>query len=523
MPLPFDILAVMLFLGYYAESPDPNPPRPALSLAIMGAVCLIMLLVSALINRAALRTLRRPGYSANRRRALVYRAEMLLRVLLTALYGIGLVRSSFPWSMATALGLAKHPDSFGIQMFGLLPYVVLFFAAWLPMYRLHRETNFGQWTRRSFLVHKARYNLYILLAWIPFALLADWLNDFLAVLPLLFLTAAWAFPLVLARAWGCKRMPEGEVMAAVRRLEKSAGCRFSRVYLWEPGGGNIQNAAAVGILPPFHYLFLTPALIRTMSGPELDAVILHELGHIKKKHLLFYLFTSLAGLNLAALAGMALPMGTLGERFIVTALMLFIYFRVIFGWLSRNMERQADLFALEHSGSSRGLANALEKMGLAAGNIRLAASWHHLGIAERVDFLRGAERHPDLARRHNSGVAGIMAGGYVLSFLLLGGMAWLIYSEYTGLPARPAERAADAGEMAHWRRVMQLMPDDATAPLELAYRLAGVPSSREEAEALADQALRLAVGGEERAAAAKLLHELKEPQGGSLERGGVDL
>lgn len=510
MPIPFDMLAVMLFLGYYTESPVTDPPELPHSLITVGASIIAMVVAGMLINFLGLRALRRPGRSAASRRQVAGTLDLCLRCLLAALFVISLYDSAFPWSMATALGLPVHTDSVSVQLLGLIPYVLLFFAAWLPTYRLHRETTPGVWTRRSFIVNKARYNLYMFLAWIPFALLADWLSEFLLLLPLLFFGAAWTFPYLLAKAWGCRRLPEGEVMDAVRRLEKTAGATFSRVYLWEPGGGGIQNAAAVGILRPFRYLFLTPALVRAMKGPELEAVILHELGHVKKRHLLFYLFTSLAGINVAVLIGALSPLSGSVERFILTAVLIFAYFRLVFGWLSRNMERQADLFALEKTGSARGLANALEKLGISAGNIRLANSWHHLGIAERVDYLRRAERLPEMAKAHNAGVTRMMLAGYMFSFLVLGAMVWVIHAEYAGYlqPWRQTAFHSDE-DVTHWRRVMQLMPNDAQALLELAYRLSRDPERRDEAGVLAERAFTLADAGEVRDSAAKLVRELK--------------
>lgn len=501
------MLAVMLFLGWYAENPDPYPPSPAYALAVVAAAVCATLLLSVAINWLAMRTLRRRGTLLSARRRIAGNADAALRILLTGAYALALVHSALPWSFAKAWGFETSPEAFMVQLLGLLPYVLLFFAAWLPQYPLHRETSAGRWTVWGFLVHKARYNLYMLLAWIPFAFLADWLGEFLVVLPVLFLAAAWAFPLLLARAWGCRRLPEGEVLDTVHRLEEKAGVKFSRVYLWEPGGGNTQNAAAVGIMRPFRYLFLTPALIRNMKGDELDGVILHELGHIKNKHLLFYLFTSLAGINCAVLIGAFLPM-TSTERFILTAVLVLAYFRVVFGWLSRNMERQADLFALEKSGSAKGLANALEKLSISAGNVRMAESWHHMGIAERVDFLRHAARNPALARAHNAGVRRIMVAGYLTSFILLGGMVWAIHAETTPLPIPPAA-IADA-DVAHWRRVMRVLPENPDAPLHLAYRLASRPGGRNEAETLAGAAANLAGPGEIAEAAESLLRDLRE-------------
>lgn len=508
MPLPFDMLAVMLFLGYYTETVTDNPPAPGYSLAVVLAAAAAVFLAATVLNRLALRRYSRPGLSAAGRRGVVGHAEGILRALLVVAYMSMLEESALPWSLAKAWNLPTHPEAFAVQVIGLLPYVILFFAAWIPMFPLHRTVTPGTWTRTGFVLHKARYNLYILLAWIPFAFLADWLGEFIVVLPLIFLVAAWAFPVLLARAWGCRPLPEGDTLDRVRRMEEKAGVRFSRVYLWEPGGGNTQNAAAVGVLPPFRYLFLTPAIIRGMDGPELDAVILHELGHIRKKHLVFYLVTSLAGINAAVLAGFLLPV-TSAERFIVTAALVLFYFRFVFGWLSRGMERQADLFALEKTGSARGLANALEKLGISAGNIRLASSWHHLGIAERVDFLRRAERNPDLAAAHNAGISHLMWSGYMLSFLMIAFMGWLAHVEYTRPPApAPGLERGERETRGHWRRVHELMPANAAVQLELAHSLARSPDRREEAADLARRAFHEGRTDEVRAAAAQLLGDL---------------
>ncbi len=464
MPIPFDMLAVMLFLGWYAESPPESVPAPGrVALYCLGAL-LLTALASATINFIALRLFRSPGRSAASRRRIAGEAEALLRLALFAAFALLLRLSHFPWSAGEALGVRADEDGghlFPIQLLGLLPYVCLFFAAWLPAYPLHRAGNCGVWTRRSFLLHKARYNLYILVAWLPFAFLADLLAEYLYLLPALFAAAAWVFPAALAKLWGCTPLRPGETTDLVRGLEERTGAAFSKIFLWEPGGG-AMNAAAVGLARPFRYLFLTPGLVRGLEREELEAVILHELGHVRHRHLLFYLFTTLAGVNAAVLAGALLPLEGSAARFLATGALVLGYFRFVFGWLSRNMERQADLFSLERTGSARPLANALEKLGLAAGGIRLAASWHHLGIAERVDFLRRAERDPALRRAHNGGVRMVMATGYLASFGLL---ALFLHEAAPALfPTQPGASAAHAArddrEAAHWRRVAALLPAD---------------------------------------------------------------
>ncbi|MDR1611439.1 MAG: M48 family metalloprotease [Planctomycetota bacterium] len=505
MLIPFDLIAAMLFLGFYIAKPDPAPPAAAYSAAVIAAFAAAFALAGGGLDFLALRHVRTGGRTLAERRLAAASAENLLRVLLVAGYACALELSSFPWAMAERLGLYAGGGSFWIQLLALAPYALYFVCVWLPMYGLHRETFPGKWTRRSFLVHKARYNLVLLVAWIPFAAFSEWVTDALIALPFLVFAAAWTFPYLLVKLWGCKPIADPELLALVDGLEKRAGARFSRVYMWEPGGGRMQNAAAVGILPPFRYLFLTPALVAGLRRDELEAVVLHELGHIKKRHLLFYLVTTLAGINVAAIIGGFLPLDGELERFAITVALLLFYFRFVFGWLSRNMERQADLFSLATTGSAVSLVNALEKLGISAGNVRNARSWHHLGIAERVRFLRLAERDPKPYLMHEEGCRRIAVAGYAFSIAALAFIGYALFE--TSLHVAHAAPARHR-EIAHWRRVTQLLPGSAVGRLELAYRLASDPATREEAKRLAAEALRLSSASEERKAAEKLLDEL---------------
>ena len=499
------MLAVMLFLGYYGEAAKPVPPSLERSLFLLALRAVALLAAAAIVNRVALSAFNRRRASARRR--LASRLELCLRTLLALAYAESLDGTAFPWSAAIALNLDLDGFSPVFQLLGIAPYLLLFLCAWFPMYGFHRAAEPGSWTRGSFLLHKARYNLFLLAAWLPFAFLAEWLSDFLLAAPILLLSAVWSFPCLLARIWGCRPLSDPELLERVRRLESAAGARFSRVYLWEPGGGNVENAAAVGLMRPFRYLFLTPALVRNMDKPELDAVILHELGHVRNRHLVFYFFISMAGVNASILASALAPLSGPGERFALAAVLIFAYFRLVFGWLSRQMERQADWFALDKSGSSSGMINALEKLGLAAGHIRLAGSWHHCGIAERVRALRLAESDPNRIRTHNLLVARLKAIGYPASLVLLASLA-LASSREGGA------RKTDGMEAeTHWRRAGILFPDDFRPALELARLLAEGGGDRLEALRLAKLADRLADDFEEREAARKLIRKLSGETG----------
>ncbi len=45
----------------------------------------------------------------------------------------------------------------------------------------------------------------------------------------------------------------------------------------------------MGLIQKFRYILVTPSLLQLLEPEEIDAVIAHEIGHVKRKHLVFYL------------------------------------------------------------------------------------------------------------------------------------------------------------------------------------------------------------------------------------------
>jgi len=50
-----------------------------------------------------------------------------------------------------------------------------------------------------------------------------------------------------------------------------------------------MTAGVMGLLPKFRYILVTDSLLDILSKEELNAVMAHEIGHIKYKHILFYI------------------------------------------------------------------------------------------------------------------------------------------------------------------------------------------------------------------------------------------
>ena len=350
-----------------------------------------------------------------------------------------------------------------VNLAGLLLFVLFLVIMWRAAQNKY-ELIFGRkQSTTTFILSNIKANLPIVLPWAMLSIL----YDIIALLPFpglqKVIASDWGdlllfgfflcfvlifFPPLVRMLWGCKKMPEG---ALKKHLDAfCAKQNFSADYfLWPLFEGRMLTAAVMGIVPGLRYILLTPALIETMSIAEIEAIMAHEIGHVKKFHLLLYVFL---------ITGFSLLVGMLAEPFIYLFLSLhslntlitwsgisaesaltlvgsvpllvfmLFYFRFIFGYFIRNFERQADLFSFTTMGNSAPLVSAFEKISALSGNIRDQHNWHHFGIGERIDCLEMAEVDPQLVRRHNRKVRYSLIA-YVAILLLTVGLVRQIPTE----------------------------------------------------------------------------------------------
>ena len=60
-----------------------------------------------------------------------------------------------------------------------------------------------------------------------------------------------------------------------------------------------MTAGVMGLLPRLRYILVTDSLMQALSEEELNAVMAHEVAHVKYKHMLFYVLFLLGYLALS--------------------------------------------------------------------------------------------------------------------------------------------------------------------------------------------------------------------------------
>jgi predicted Zn-dependent protease len=191
----------------------------------------------------------------------------------------------------------------------------------------------------------------------------------------------------------------------------------------------VINAAVLGALPRFRYVLVTDALLTTLDEDEIEAVFAHEAGHARRGHVLLFLgFTSVLGF-IGFVPGIAdfLLSPLAAFPLLRLIVLLGVWLGVVFGWISRRFEQEADVFGLETLPTPGGsadpadhpFARAMERIGGEVGAIREVTGWRHFSIADRVAFVRSYLTDENVRRAYRRSI--LLLRGSLL--LVIGGFA----------------------------------------------------------------------------------------------------
>lgn len=322
------------------------------------------------------------------------------------------------------------------QLFPVLTNVagLLLFFSYLAVLWLGGRTNYEvvfdrRYSPAAFVLSNVRFNLPIILPWIVLSLMYDLLALIPSELLRELLDSLWGdffflglfvllllifFPPLVRRLWNCKELQEGPLKEHLTAFCRQQNFK-ARLYVWPLYEGRIITAGVLGLVPGLRYIILTPALMQNLNIGELEAVMAHEIGHVKYRHLLLYVllicgFSLTAGLLAEPILYLSLSSDWIfslmaNEIFspetIITLVgglpllvLLLLYFRYIFGFFIRNFERQADLYVFKVLGNGRQLISAFEKILITSGQKADTPNWHHFGIGERIAHLELCESDP---------------------------------------------------------------------------------------------------------------------------------
>ena len=450
------LVVLALVIGIFlAEDLGPRAQLDAptaLLLVILPKLALAV--VYWVMTRLTLRSLGRPrAYSAMRwldTTSLIYRI-VTIKLYTIDLLILGLLDQTRRW-LGGNLVLVD-------ELLVMLPSLLLLVWHWWAYYpidrRLRDASLIGRldaglpihvpMTRAQYLLNQLRHQVALIL--LPLLLILTWyelvqggfaftgLTD--QAQAALLLAGAFAVflmtPLIIRYVWDTARLPDGEMRDRLLAMCRQHRIGVRELLLWRTFGGAI-NAAVMGVVAPVRYILLSDALLEMVPTRQIEAVMAHEVAHVRKHHLFWLLVAAGASLHALMLfwalalnmvgvpdeptqivvlrAGLSL--GALGDviadpqtRVATVSVLAMVSWFFVFGFISRRFERQADTFAVQHASQQldqpmiddggRSLVDSAAVATMTAALQQVAdlnhipvarRSWRHGSIAYRQAYLR---------------------------------------------------------------------------------------------------------------------------------------
>ncbi len=452
-----------------------------------------------------------------------------------------------------------------VFLFIFIGYLTIIWAVSYPIYQqLYGSTI----SRRSYVLSNISFAVPVLLPWLVLSGLADLITALPFDAPKAILATTWGQvayflvflivvalvgPLLIQKSWRCKPLEPGYHRSRIEDLCRRAGLRYANILYWPIFEGRMITAGVMGLVRRFRYILVTDALLELLRPDEIEAVIAHEIGHVKRSHLLFYLFffvgymlISYATFDLILYlilyseplyrfvfqAGFSQTAVTSTLFTLMTIIIFVVYFRYIFGYFMRNFERQADCYVYSLFENARPLISTFEKIVLSSGQSPDKPNWHHFSIKERVDYLLKCEQDRRWIDRQDRKIRRSI-GVYVVCILLVGSVGYalnfgeagrrlsasfferIIQREIERNPVDPEpyailgdfylNRGSVTAAVEAYERAVALRPEQAHAYNNLAWLYATEEEARNP-----ERALTLALAAAERSQEAHVLDTLAE-------------
>jgi len=251
---------------------------------------------------------------------------------------------------------------------------------------IEERFGFNKTTLTTFIGDMAKQTLLMLILGVPLAWAALWLMQESGQLWWLYLwllwasfslLMLWAYPAVIAPLFNKFTLLDDEnLQQRIQSLLDRCGFKSRGIYVMDgsrrSGHG---NAYFTGMGQNKRIVFFD-TLLKTLEVNEIEAVLAHELGHFKRKHVQKRIMTMM----LMSLAGLAL-LGWLIEQswfyqglgvqqpsnhlalllFLMVSPVFTLFLQPLFSWFSRRHEFEADDYAATQA-SAADLIRALVKM-----------------------------------------------------------------------------------------------------------------------------------------------------------------
>jgi STE24 endopeptidase len=259
--------------------------------------------------------------------------------------------------------------------------------SWYAQFRLEERFGFNTTTQRTWWLDRLKGLVLSILLGYPLLLLVlklvDWMGEWwwfwawIAMLLFQLIMMVLAPVLIMPLFNKFTPLPEGSLRQRLLALADRTRFRARSIQLMDGSKRSRHSNAFFTGFGRFRKIVLFDTLVQQLAEPELEAVLAHEIGHYKKKHLPRMLAVSavlsLAGLYLLSVLArqdwffqaFGFPRGNIAIALLLFGLLsgLVTFWASPLGhWWSRRYEYQADAYARDIMAEAQPLIGALRKL-----------------------------------------------------------------------------------------------------------------------------------------------------------------
>ncbi|HEV8544107.1 MAG TPA: M48 family metallopeptidase [Verrucomicrobiae bacterium] len=317
------------------------------------------------------------------------------------------------------LGPSAPAEAAFLFSLGILLAIPSLPVDWVNQFKLEQRFGFNTTTQKIWWLDRAKGLILALLIGYPLLILILklvqwtgplwWLWAWAVVLAFQLLMVVLAPILILPLFNKFTPLPEGSLRERLLRLGERTGFHSQTIQVMDGSKRSRHSNAFFTGFGRFRKIILFDTLINQLSDVELEAVLAHEIGHYKKKHIPKMLAASAIGLLIAfyVIAWIARqPWFYRAFGFepgsIVPALLLFsllsgvvtFWFGPLVNLISRKFEYQADAYAAETMREPNSLIHSLRQLNeknlsnLTPHPLYSAFYYSHPTLLERESALR---------------------------------------------------------------------------------------------------------------------------------------
>ncbi len=320
-----------------------------------------------------------------------------------------------------ARGLFAGPVGRGLVFAGIL--FVLFFLVSLPFdiygtFVIEEKYGFNRTTARTFVLDTVKSlvlsGLFGAIVFTAVILLFEktgsfaWIYCWLAV-SLFQLLIMYVAPVLIMPLFNrFSPLEDGKLKTEIEQLAQNEKFQIKGIYTIDGSKRSSKANAALTGFGKFKRIMLYDTLVNKMNESEIVAVLAHEIGHYKHKHILKFIVLSLvlsaAGFYLfSRIAAQPMLFSAFGAQY-VSIYAALIYFSILLmpvqriisvgtNWISRSFEYSADQYGAKASNNPEALGSALKKISadsmanLHPHQVKVIFDYSHPPVLDRIRAL----------------------------------------------------------------------------------------------------------------------------------------